>query len=499
MNNLKFRRQFLLSPQKCEDLKDWQSQVYGKYHLYVHPDCELTVADSPSMHLALAGYIIDPADTNKLNQDILQDIAQSNTISDVYKKLYNYGGRFVLIVKQSEEYYIFHDACGLRSVFYTKYANEIYVASQPLLFKFFMPLNEGGKYHSYYNSEFIKSDKEHFLPSGISLYDDVYHLVPNHYLKFSTLSQVRFWPDKEYASSQFDDSLKQATSLLTKLLKAADHRFKLALPLTAGLDSRSVMSACKHIAENLFFYTLQYRELTPDSNDIRIPHEVLAKVGYHHHIIDCRKPIPEDFSDIYVQNTDIPHLYDWGSITHGMMEEYPSERVAIKGSCAEIGRCAYYKTGKHKNISSVEVLFSTVIDYRFKWKDIPFIKKQVSDWFSKIEDSKANMGYDLLDLFYWEHRIGSWQSQSQLEFDIIQEEFTPFNNRALLDIILAVDPRYRSKPDYIFYRSVIQNLWKEILSVPINPKVRKEKIKEKVKDVLKQTGLFWSVKRVMKK
>ncbi len=298
MNNLKFRRQFLLSPQKCEDLEDWQSKVYGKYHLYVHPDCELTMLDTPSMHLALIGYIIDPFNPEKSNQNILDDIAASETINGICKKLYNYGGRFVLIVKQSEEYTIFHDACGLRSVFYTKSGNDIYVASQPLLFKLLLPLEEGAKYHDYYKSTFVKIEKEHFLPSGSSLYDNVYHLVPNHYLKFSTFTQIRYWPDKERMTRQFGDGVQEVSSLLSKIMTAANDRFKLAFPLTAGFDSRTVLSACRPIAKDLYFYTLQYRKLTESSNDIRIPREILAKLGYQHHIIDCRKPIDKDFASM---------------------------------------------------------------------------------------------------------------------------------------------------------------------------------------------------------
>ncbi len=501
VNNLKFRRQFLLSPQKCEDLKDWQLKPLGKYHLYVHPDCELTVLNSPSMHLALVGYIIDPADGNKLNQNILEDISQSNTLTGVCKKLYNYGGRFVLIIKQSEEYYIFHDACGLKSVFYTKYANEFYAASQPLLFKLFMPLDKGEKYHSYFNSAYVKSALEHWIPSGISLYDNVYQLVPNHYLQFSTCSQVRYWPDKERAEIPFDDGIKKASALLSKIMAAANQRYKLALALTGGLDSRCVLSACKPIAKDLFFYTLQYRDLTHSSNDIRIPHEILEKLGLNHNVIDCRKPLDPGFSEVYVNNTDIPHLYDWGLIAHGMMAEYPSEKIVVKGSCAEIGRCAFYKTGTHKEISSVEILLTTIANGMFSlngWKEIPFIKKRVSEWLKEVRDDKSNMGHDVLDLFYWEQRMGSWQSQSQLEWDIVQEVFTPFSNRALLETMLSVNAKYRHKPKYQFFDALIRNLWQETLAVPFNPKSKARKMRILVNDVLKKLGIFLILKKLLK-
>ena len=490
MDNFKFRRQFLLSPEKCEQLKDWNYGSLGTYHLHVHPDCGLTVSKSSSIELALIGYIIDPHNPAKSDRDILNDISKGTTIDEVYEKLYYYSGRFVLVVKQSEDYTIFHDPCGLKSVFYTKFKNQIYAASQALLFKLLIPLTEGSKYFSYYNSTYVKYDIEHWIPSGCSLYDDVYQLVPNHYLKFSTLSQIRYWPDRKRTEIHFDNGIEQVSSLLTKIMVAANRRFKLALPLTAGWDSRCILSACKPIAEDLYFYTLQYRDLTESSTDIGIPRKLLTKLGYEHHIIDCRKPVDEDFSNIYTANTDIPHLNDWGVTAHGMLSEYPHERVAIKGSCTEIARCAYYRSGKHNAITSVEDL-----EILEKWKNTDFIRNELSQWLLEIKDANANKGYDLLDLFYWEHRMGGWQSQSQLEWDIVQEEFTPFNNRALLGTMLAVDASYRREPDYIFFEKLIQNLWKETLLEPINPKLGMEKVKYVLKGILKKAGLFALVKK----
>jgi hypothetical protein len=293
-----------------------------------------------------------------------------------------------------------------------------------------------------------------------------------------------------------DDALIKISSLLSATMIAANQRFQLAVTLTAGWDSRVILSACKPIAKDIYFYTLQYRNLIDSSNDIQIPHDILEQLGYQHNVIDCRKPIDKNFAEIYTQNTDIPHLFDWGLIAYGMWPDYPQERVAVKGNCIEIGRCFYYKTGKHETIFSVEDLFSLVTNYKSKWKDVEFVKKQVSEWFEEVKDSKTNKGYDLLDLFYWEHRMGSWQSQSQLEWDIIQEVFTPFNNRALWDTLLQTDPRYRCKPKYIFFRKLIQNLWKEILIAPINPKSLIGQIKDNLKDTLKKFGVLRMLKKM---
>ena len=86
--------------------------------------------------------------------------------------------------------------------------------------------------------------------------------------------------------------------------------------------------------------------------------------------------------------------------------------------------------------------------------------------------------------------MGNWQSQGQLEWDIVQEVFTPFNNREIIDLMLGTKPEYRKGPDYILFKEVMRNLWPEVLSVPINPRSSSFKIKRYSKKFLTGVGLF---------
>ena len=180
------------------------------------------------------------------------------------------------------------------------------------------------------------------------------------------------------------------------------------------------------------------------------------------------------------RSADISHLEDWGKIASGMYLEYPSDRVTIKGNCSEIGRCYYFPYGKHSKVNNSSEILSLVKG----WNKVEFIKHRMSEWFDEIKQKNVNCGYDILDLFYWEHRMGSWQAQSQLEWDIVQEVLTPFNNRELLDSMLAVDAKYRCEPNYYFFKKIIQKQWAQTLKVSINPKSVSDKIKYVLKFVL---------------
>ncbi len=430
------------------------------------------------------------------NADILQKIGNSPiTFQAIATCLDRLTGRFVLVAVTKDGSWIFHDPCGLRTVYYTGSGRDFHAASQPTLLAQAVPLEASAHFSEYMDSDYRRSVLEHWLPSGHSLARNVSHLVPNHAVSLHSGTQIRYWPNAPIRPVSLDRGAREASDLLSKIISAADHRFKLALPMTAGLDSRMLLAAAKHKADRLYCYTLQYRDLTATSDDIRIPRELLRSLGIDHRIIDCRQSdLPDDFLELYRQNGHVPvaHLNDWGFIAYGLHTGYPQTRVALKGNCSEIARCYYYPFGRHRRISSVNQL----LDLEPGWRELPFVREQIAEWLKSVRGITVQMGVDILDLFYWEHRMGSWQAQSQLEWDVAQESFTPFNHRGLLETMLGVPAKFRCAPSYRLQRQMISTLWPELLRVPINPKSRAALFKYRLKHVLDSAGVLGSARRV---
>lgn len=470
--HLLFRRQFLMTPDKCGTLEHWHHRPLGKFHIYAHPDVELNIVDGnhakPSM--ALVGYIIDPDHPARGNVDILTDMRNSvHSVGQICEYLYDLSGRFVLIVDSPDDILIFHDPSGFRSVFYTRMYGKTLVGSQPLIFEQVIPLRRGTRFTTYNDSEYKRSHFEHGIPSGCSLFEGVSHLVPNHYLRLSTLEQIRYWPNQRLQSEPLEKVIGQASMLLENLMKAANARFSLAVSLTSGLDSRIVLSACRAIAPDVYFYTLQYRDLTVQSPDIAIPKALLHSLGLEHHVIDCRVETDPDFDQVYRLNTPMAHSNDWGKTAYGMMVGgYPSERVAVKNVCSETCRCLYYPEGHHQPIETPDE-FIHMVKGIYGWEGLPFIYAQIANWYNGLYPVAEANGIDILDLFFWEHREGSWQAQSQLEWDVVQEVYCAFNHRRLLETMLSVPAKYRCAPDYVLYREICRVLWPAVLAEPINP------------------------------
>jgi hypothetical protein len=131
--------------------------------------------------------------------------------------------------------------------------------------------------------------------------------------------------------------------------------------------------------------------------------------------------------------------------------------------------------------------------------DSPFAARHFGLWLDEASPVARQNRVDILDLFYWEQRMGSWQAMSQLEWDIVQEEFTPFNCRELLSLMLGVDERYRKPPGYAFHRQIIRNLWPETLKEPINPKPLEAKLKKDIPHRLRASALFQLANRARRR
>lgn len=479
MNNLKFRRQFLFTPIECEQLQEWKIEKVDKYFLYVHPDC-LFEKSSGINDLYLIGYFLNPHDPKKTSKEILDSLSNLKGIDDFTHQLYSLVGRFVLIIKTENDFIFFNDACGLRALYYTKDNDNIYAASQPLLINEVLHLKKTKAYEDYFNSEYVAKNREHYLPSGFTFYKNVFHLVPNHYFKGSEFKQERYYPFQKLNTRNYSESLIEFSTLLKKIISVADNNLDLTFSLTAGWDARIILSCCKDIVRDITFYTLRYRDMDDEHRDIKIPMSLSKSLNLNFNILDCQKGISPEFAKIYESNTHMSHINDWGRIAFGMSKTYLEEKVAVKGSSSEIGRCTYYPDGKHKK----KLTEKDFIQLERGWDQFNFIREELKKWYELTKVNSFN--YSLYDLFYWEHRIGSWQAQSQLEWDIVQEVFTPFNSRELLDLMLSIDTSKRKKFNPSLYIDTMKSLWPEVLNEPINPIPFKKAVRRFIVNIIKR-------------
>lgn len=119
----------------------------------------------------------------------------------------------------------------------------------------------------------------------------------------------------------------------------------------------------------------------------------------------------------------------------------------------------------------------------------------VDKWLKEKKDFARDKNLDLMKLFYWEMRMPNWGSQYQQEADLAMEEFAPFNNR---EIILRLLDLSKNKDYKDVFDDIIYYLAPKLLAFPINPRNKKEKLMDMVKNNVSKRS--WErIKVVLKK
>lgn len=486
-----YRRQFVLGPSFLPSLPSWQqTKLNASFCLSTHPDLEVTQARKGDLSLCLIGYILDPAHPERTNIHILQALLEqpSLTRGAVFEETAALTGRWILIFSDQKGSILFHDAAGLRQVFYaTGDAGSLWCASQPSLIAAELGLQMDEAAEAFLQSPAYRGLTEPWWPGNSSPYARVKHLLPNHCLDMQSHEVRRYWPVAPLPGRSLKEAAEEGAAILRSSLLSGHNRFELALPLTAGWDSRVLLAATKDMAKEVFYYTLQYHKMKLSHEDIQIPNNLLSRFNLQHHILPCPGSMTPAFESMYMSNVSNAHE-SWGIIAEGLFNHYPEQKVCLKGSVSEIARNFYNDNGR---IIPDEAVDANRLSALCWMGNDPFVLRHFEAWLEGARPAAHNAGIHLLDLFYWEQRVGNWQAASQLEWDLVQEAFTPYNCRNLLTVLLSADASHRLPPHYQLYEQLARELWPETLSEPVNPSsVNRKRFTGFIKLLLKKTHLF---------
>lgn len=463
---LRFRRQFLVTPRAVE-LPGWKHERVGEHNVYAHPELGLTVHRSaPDTVLVLLGFAIDPDHPERDDAAVLVALADDRARGKEQPTIDRLSGRFVLFVFDGSAITVQADAAGARAVEYTWTGDEFHAASQSFLLAEAVPLADGGRTALFRGSRHARLDREAFLPADVTLFDEVHRLIPNHRLDVAERRHVRVWPVGPVAGASLAEAAGFAAGQLSASIDAASFRFPLSLPMTAGYDSRALLAATPQSRRSrVFLYTLLYRHLGRFSADPHVAARVARRVGLQHHLVDCSRLPGSEWRGLYIGNSPLAHYDDWGIIAQGMLAGLPGGHVALKGNASEIVRNFYW----HDGVAPPTRDAADILALHPGWSELPFVADAVERWFEATAPVARASGVAIDDLFYWEHRCGSWQAQSQLEWDIAQEAFMPFGNRRMLARLLGVPAAERADHGQDLLNEIMRVTDPAVLELPFNP------------------------------
>lgn len=455
------RRQYFLGPTAINRLHRWkQLRITDDLILTHHPDLNVHSISANSSMLVLLGVIIDPFHPELDNDEILLNLSKSNSFEEIIENTYSLGGRWIIIYKNSDQIKLFHDATGHRQIFYTHSDEKIWCSSQPHLLARYLqiPTINNAEIHGFMNSDYERS--EHAWIGDETFFEGIYHLLPNHLLDINENKSVRYWPNCHFTMENvpIEQAVNTASDILQGTLTCISLRYPMALAVTAGWDSRVLLAASKNIKDNIFYFVQEFSS-NKRSNDIKIPNKLFKLLGIKFHVEKCEKLIKdEEFQNLFYENVAI-NQSDIKKELHYNFYTKLSNKTFVSGNASGITK-NFYGLDHNPN--------ATLFAKYFGREGDKYTIKKINEWLFEAKIIAENSKIKIMDLFYWEQRMGNWGAMFSADLDIAIEEICPFNNRKLLITLLSVNEEYRLTNN-IFYTALINKMWPEVLKVPINP------------------------------
>lgn len=428
------KNQYLLSER--DDITGYRCKIHiDQYYMYLGDACNYYEYKSK---IYVVGYAVDVEKPHytieemcaELDNKLAQGLIGPESTRD-------WNGRWIILVLTEQGIAAWGDCCGLKQLFYDVGEGIFCIASQARYIAQIYGYEEDPVAEAYIKQA-EEMDKEYSWPLYKTAYADVKRLLPNHYILDGRVSRASL--NKEKGSPQ------RAEMLIANSLSAASKLAPLAVTLTAGWDSRLVLSGCSNI-DNYSAVTLKYDWMELDHQDIRIAEALAKKKKIEYSLIDCGN-VSNEFRTEYMQHSEYGHEY-WTQMAQAVIDGGFSKSIWVKGSCNEIIR------------NSFGVLYNWQVNAKvlcklFKLPFVPYVIEALNDWLPEAKKYCKTNQISVLDLFYWEHRMGSWLAACLNEADIASEMFSPFNSRTYLENGLSVKCRDRIAPQYRFFETIIE-------------------------------------------
>ena len=460
------RRQFIIGPKFVDALSGWRrieecASLVGQ----AHPDLGVTRVSNDNFTAVLLGFLLDPENPEHGDARILQGLLdRARSARNVIDATEPLGGRWVLLVDDGVEPLLFTDPCGLREVYYTTETSRgFWCASQSGLLADALGLAPSSQARAFLRSDYFVHSEEPWWPGTSCPVEGVRRLLPNHVLRISSGTVERFWPTRRLDSFGVEDGAEMVAKTVTGIIRSAHQRFRLALPLTGGHDSRLLAAATRACRDTIWYYTIQMPALSRWSPDLRIPRRILRRAGQPHHVVRCVPRLDQAFWEVYSESVDTAHQ-DAALFAQSLLVEFPENHVSISGHCGEVLR-GFYPQKRASEIGG------TTLATWAGMRSSPFAVQQFEAWLQGARSACERFDHSVSDLFYWEQRLGRWAANGQAQWDLIHERVSPFNCRNLLSVGLSVTAE-RSQAESALAIESIRRMWPQLLLDPINPNYR---------------------------
>lgn len=391
------------------------------------------------------------------------NVNQANIIdSDIYNWLYDAAGRFVVFVLQDNQNQFLLDAGGAMAAVFDR--DDMIIASTTAL----LPKQDK-------DYELIKllSPRLHdsWYPFGLTPLKNAKRLLPNHYLDLASFMPVRYRP----LSSNTDSlSITDIGSKISDRVRDCIYSFRkisdISFSLTAGEDSRFLLSSVKDRKNDFHYYTSQAawsaggRVSPMDSRiDAIIADYIAKRFNLKHGICQFDMPTDKERDDWF----DMTGECVGGRSSYGfnIFPKNDKDRILIRGIGAEVGKAFYWK-GFYKNkiLTAENILVALHFYYNKKnTLDNKILIDAAKKWLNDFKGFKAT---EILDYLYLEQRLGCWAGPLTYSTTIHKMNFWPLNTQKIYDLLIKLNKKEKLRQT--FPKKITYSNWPELGKISYN-------------------------------
>lgn len=475
-----YSKQFLITNKICDKLKNWNKLKIGEHIVYMHNSLNYSSSENNANKIIIIGDVFDYRFPYKTNQNISDELNEnSRSIESAITLTYSLSGTFLVLYFNFKDnlFQLFGDFAMQRELYYLSNSdNMLVLGSSPNIIQEVVSINQSNTKdeESFFNSSAFNKRKAYILNE--TNFEGLLRLKPNHYLNVNKNKIIRYFPNKKNKKDTLENAAKKAANMLQNYILAAHKRYPMLIPISAGWDSRVFLAASKNIRKEVRYYVLQTQNKSTEHYEIKIPKVLMELLNLPFEIIDYSKKIDTNEHDIIKKSMWYSDLEHFEYIINYFYKNYPNH-ITLNGNISEVARLEF---------DEVYNLTPKKISFIQKYPFLDYALKRYTKWHQQNKELFSKYEFRTLDMLYWEENCANWVAKTKSEFRVFGiEVFSPFNSRELMMTLMSVDKKYRRKQNPILYKKIIEELWPEVLQVPVNSGMKKKAMR-----ITQKLGIF---------
>ncbi|MCW6529344.1 hypothetical protein NED98_03700 [Sphingomonas sp. MMSM20] len=380
--------------------------------------------------------------------DIENAAEPAAALETLYGRLY---GSFVLIVRIGQRYFLYLDACGTMSVVYSRDRGVAGATATAIL--------SDREYDQLFRDElYEKLDiaKQGWFTAGLTAHRSVARLLCNHRLDLQSMESSRHWPvDAPIRAVDPAPVLEEIIAITRANIDCFYGKYRTAIALTAGQDSRALLSIARHLANEILAYTVAAGTPGADLDaDIAAQLACIAGIKYKR-----LHPVPDDGVSARQWHYRCGQAVGGGlDAIYTSLRQLDCVEAILEGNVAEVARGFFWKNSDHAKTT----IDAQALCGRFGLPPNTETLEAISQW---LEDVPAGDAQFILDLAYLELRVSPWAfAGSYVDPPLLH--FSPLASRAVICRMFELPTAF--KRDNLFGSAIVGSEWPELLALPFN-------------------------------